>query len=155
MAFRTVYERIRIYSDPGSPIGIEYGFRKNKKGEDILVKIGEFNLYDKIQSYKDSVDLNKIIERFRLTGDTSLLNQRSGFYGDVSEMPQSYAEFLNVALIAKEEFESLPSDIRDKFNNSVDQFIASIGTEEFNAIYNTVQSDDIVVDEKVEVIDNE
>lgn len=148
MAFRTVYERIRKTSNPGDPIASEFGFRKDSKGNDVLVETGKYSLYDEIQSYKDSVDLNKIIERFRITGDVNLLNQRSGFYGDVSEFPKTYAEFLNTANIAREEFAKLPADIRAKFDNSVDKFIASIGSEEFNAIYNPIDPYDIK--EKVE-----
>lgn len=134
--FRTVYERIRYNSNPGDPIVLDFGIRKDKNGADLLVVTDKHNIYDEIQAYKDSCDLSKILERFRLTGDPMVLQQKQGFYGDVAEFPKTYAEFLNITLQAKEEFAKLPSDIRDKFNNSVDEFIASIGSEKFDEIYN-------------------
>lgn len=151
MAFRTIYERIRITSDPGSKIANDFGIRKDERGADELVITGKYSLYDEIQSYKDSCDLKKILERFRLTGDMSLLEQRKGFYGDVADFPKTYAEFLNIAVKAKEEFAKLPADIRDKFNNNVDEFISAIGSKEFNEIYNPISSDDLVLEKESEV----
>ena len=149
MKFRTVYERVRITSCPGDPIAADFGFRKDKEGNDVLEIVGKHSIYDEIQAYKDSCDLNKILERFRLTGDPLVLQQRQGFYGDVAEFPKTYAEFLNLSLKAKETFDSLPSDIRDQFDNNVDNFICSIGTEKFDSVFKQPEFDDIPVEESV------
>lgn len=154
MKFRTVYERVRVTSCPGDPIAADFGFRKDKDGNDVLEIVGIHSIYDEIQAYKDSCDLNKILERFRLTGDPTVLQQRQGFYGDVAEFPKTYAEFLNLSLKAQEMFATLPADIRSQFDNDVDKFICSIGTEKFDSVFKQTESTDIPIKES-EVKSNE
>lgn len=72
--------------------------------------------YEKIQSYKDSVDINVIIKRFA-TGDTLALEQRSGVYGDFVSVPSSYMEVLNSIVEARNAYEM------KKPNVSFDEFI--------------------------------
>lgn len=138
--FRTVYERNRVYSDSGSKMANEYKLIVNDDGESVFKKVGEFNLYDQIQSYKDSCDLEKIIEKFKITGDPSVLTQKQTFYADVTTYPQTYAEMLELSQKAKEMFYSLDNSDRAKFNNDPDQFFSSIGSEKFNSIFNYNES---------------
>lgn len=153
--FRTVYDRIECFSNPGNPIQPEYDVAKDEDGQNILKVVGEYSLYDKIQSYKDSCDLQLILEKFKLTGDPSVINQKQTFYADVTEYPQNYAEMLNLSKKAEEFFYNLPSDDRDKFNNDPDVFFSSIGTDKFNEIFNS--SADVVDDviSESEVVANE
>lgn len=152
MKFRTSFQRIRTYSNSGSRIVDKYGFEKDlESGADVFKKIGCYNLYDQIQAYKDSVDLNKIIERFMLTGDPNELMVKQGFYADVTQYPQSYAELLNLIRQAKEDFSALDPGIRSAFNNDPEQFISAIGTEKFNSIFSDVNSSDLDVSVESEV----
>lgn len=155
MEFRKTYERKRMTSNPGSRMENEYKVVKDDDGDTVLKKVGEYCLYDQIQSYKDSCDLNKIIEKFKITGDPSLLMQKQTFYADVTEYPKSYAEMLQTYQAAKEFFYSLPVDDRAKFNNDPDQFYSSIGSETFNSIFSTPKSESVDIVEESEVVTNE
>ena len=75
-------------------------FTKNDKGEWLndstvskWVKGDKFNVVEYIQSHRDSVDLSKIIDMVSKTGDTSFLNRRQGFYGDISDIPTNLNDF--------------------------------------------------------------
>lgn len=73
MAFKTMFSKNkRIFQNPGTKEINDYAFVKDDKGESVFKKVGTFSLYEKIQSYKDSCDLNKIIEKFIATGDPSV-----------------------------------------------------------------------------------
>ena len=68
-------------------------------------------------------------------GDIDVLAQRAGMYGDFTNMPTSYAELYQSVLDAQAYFDSLPLDIRQKFDHSFSKFFTSIGTPEFNAVF--------------------
>lgn len=141
MNFRTQYgEHEKFFSDPGSPIKISYGLKYDQAGCVGLDEKGKINLYDEIQSHADSVDINVILKRFAC-GDESVLNQRFGDFMDCTALPKTYAELLNVVVNAEDMFNSLPSEIRSEFNNSVAQFIAGMDQPDFAARVNgSVQS---------------
>ena len=58
-----------------------------------LIKTGEVNVHDKIQSFASEVDLYKILEKFAYSGDTALLNARSCDYGDISSLPDNLNDY--------------------------------------------------------------
>ena len=149
MEFKKSYERERIYQNPGSPIEYDYGFKVDKKGEKFLVPIGEYNIQDKIDSYLDSCDLRKIIERFKVTGDESILNIRKGFYGDITDMPSNYMDVLNLKIQAEEMFNALSAEDKLKFNNDVDQFLVAIGSDEFKSVVKEEVVENKVVESEV------
>lgn len=74
------------------------------------------------QSHLKSCDINNIIKRYKVTG---LMPQhsRQPMYGDFSNMPD-YQGALNIVLRAENTFASLSSDIREKFGNDVEAFLA-------------------------------
>lgn len=68
------------------------------------------------QSFKSDCDIQEIIAKFRKTGQVTHLNKKQGIYADVSQIP----DLLGATMIvqdASEKFSSLPSGVRDKFNN--------------------------------------
>lgn len=101
----------------------------DKRGIWHLEQTDTSNTYLEIQSHADSVDINVIMARFR-AGETDVLQQIQNQYGDVSEMPTNYADIVNAQLKAEALFKSLSAEIREKFNNSVEQFMARIGTKD-------------------------
>lgn len=68
------------------------------------------------QSFKDEVDINKIIARFEKTGMVDHVNQGKPFYGDVSAV-RSYREALECVRIAEDLFMGYPAGIRERFDN--------------------------------------
>lgn len=93
-----------------------YKAELGKNGEIELIQDGIEMTYEKIQSYKDSVDINVIVKRFA-AGDTSALEQLSGVYGDFVSVPSSYMEVLNSIVEARNAYEMKKPDI------SFDEFI--------------------------------
>lgn len=118
-------------TDPGSPLMDVYKLRYRDDGTQTLEVIGQRNIYEEIQSHADSVDIHVILGMCMRKGDYALLYQREGFYGDLSEMPSTYAEVLQHVHDAEEVWKSLPADVKEKFNNSVSEFYASAFTPEW------------------------
>lgn len=70
------------------------------------------------QQYKDQVNVNKIMEKYKQTGSIAhLRNSASGVYADLSQIPD-YPTALMQVRQAQEAFEQIPSHIRMKFNNN-------------------------------------
>jgi hypothetical protein len=120
----------RISANPGSPVKVLYAGKYDANGRVVLEKKGEENLYDYIQSFRDSVDLNVILARFT-NGDAEALNKAQGFYADVTDFPKNMADALNRINQAEEMFKALPLEIRQKFDCSFEQFLAQSGTEDW------------------------
>ena len=74
----------------GSPVKDE--FQLVTEGNNLsLKKVGTINVQKQIESYRDSVDLGKMIERYK-RGDSSALSRGNrGFYADVSEIDTDLA----------------------------------------------------------------
>mgnify|MGYP007110841362 FL=1 len=123
--------RHAVLSNHGNPIVTTYRAAINKDNVMELVEAGKFNLYEDIQSHKDSVDINAIIER-AAAGDMSVLQRRQPLYFDATEFPSTYAEMYQKIIDATEYFERLPLETREKFGHSPETFFASIGTDLWN-----------------------
>lgn len=124
--FRTQYDPpARFTQEPGSPIKTLYSPKFDENGVMYLVESGKANLYQEIQSHADSVDIHVLLQRYA-QGDTGVLARVQGAYGDFTQMPHTFAEALNTMIAAEQYFMGLPKDIRAKFNNSFQQFIAQM-----------------------------
>lgn len=94
------------------------------------VESGTVNLYDEIQSHRQSVELSTLLQRYA-QGDVTALNQIEGVYADVVDMPSTYSELFERVRDAENSFNALPEDVRVLFDNSPVSFWQSIGTPEF------------------------
>lgn len=119
-----------IYSNSGSPIHTIYSPVVDDDGNIELVESGKENTDEFINSFKDSCDIKVIIERF-LAGDQSALNQKAAMYGDFTKMPKTYAEVLQMQIDAKKAFDELSVEVKEKFDNDINKFLASAGNEEW------------------------
>lgn len=150
MKFRTGIEiektHKRYYMVNGNPIKTEFALRL-VDGNYKLVRVGSSSLYDSIQSHADSVDIHKILERCALANDYSVLNRMPAEFMDVTNMPKTLAEAHAMIQDAKNYFDKMPIEIKEKFDNSYLEFIQSIGTKKFESIagefLNKVKPDDI------------
>lgn len=133
MKFRNSYERIAVKSCPGTPEKVIYGSKVLKNGRIATFEKGKDNYYEYIQSFAESVDINKTIQKF-INGDVNALNQRKGEFIDCTQFPTNYAEVLNVINNATNLFNSLSLDERAQFNFNLNEFIASIGTDKYNQV---------------------
>lgn len=124
--FRTQYQaRDRVHCTVGSRIKDIYKPVIDRDGHMELEVAGSENLYDYIQSHKDSCDIHLILKRYQ-DGDVAALSRAQGLYGDFTEMPQTYAEALNAVISAENYFQTLPVETRAKFNHDFKQFLASM-----------------------------
>lgn len=119
----------RLPNEPGNIIEPQYRERYDENGNAYLEQVGEINTYEKIQSYKDEVDPMSILARYT-AGDTTVM-ANPGWYIDTSKLPANYIEWRNLMNEQKEKFETLPLEIRNKFNNNFDQWAATAGEPEW------------------------
>uniref|UniRef100_A0AAU8B6L0 Internal scaffolding protein n=1 Tax=Dulem virus 102 TaxID=3145579 RepID=A0AAU8B6L0_9VIRU len=125
MKFRTQFEREPVKSNVGSREKITYGAFYDEDGRIVLEEKGRENLYDYIQSHRDSCDIHVLLKRYA-NGEVDVLSQVQGSYGDFTEMPRTYAELLNKINEGETFFNSLPVETRAKFGHSFTQFMASL-----------------------------
>lgn len=131
--FRTQFDFAESpVSNPGSRIKVLYAPVFDSAGHMSLVVSGKEDLYDYIQSHADSVDIHIILKRFAM-GDVSVLSRVQGTYGDFTQMPKTFAEALNTLVAAEQYFNSLPVDVRQRFNHNFNEFIASMDSPSFAA----------------------
>lgn len=123
-------EHKRFFSTSGDQEKVTYEPYYDDRGNLELKETGKINLYMDIQSHADSVDIELILARYR-AGDKEALNKAQGFYADVSGMPKSMVDILNLGLKGESAFASLPLDVRSRFDNNFAQFIATAGTKEW------------------------
>ena len=149
------YFKNDIESNPGNPIHIIYAPVVDEKGNIELVEKGIENTDDIINSYQDSCDINLIIARVE-AGDLSALNANKGTYGDFTNLPKTYAEVLQLQINSKRVYDDLPIDVKQKFNNDFNNFLATTGTDEWYEKMKDILPiiDDKVV-EKVEEVEKE
>lgn len=129
--FRTAHvPHDRVHSCAGSRIRPIYAPVFDKHGVMDLEQTGQEDIYEYIQSHKDSVDIHMILKRFE-QGDVSVLSRVQGTYGDFTQMPTTYAEALNAMISAENYFNSLPVETRAKFGHSFQQFLAQMDKPEW------------------------
>lgn len=154
MGFKNIYNinrEDRLISKSGEKTRPDYKPTYGNDGKYRLEVCGEINSYDDIQSYHDTCDLQQIIAKYNMTGNADLLNKRHGFYMDISEFPETYAEMQNAMIQAEMEFNSMPLEFKKKFNNNVREFFVEMGTEGFYEKINPIIEDKdvlIKVDDK-------
>lgn len=141
--FRTQYDRVEIFSDHGNPIVEDFIGKYDAQGRIVLEKTGEHNLYNEIQSHKDSCDINLIVKRFA-SGETDVLSKIQGMYGDFTDLPKTYADMLNSVIAGENFFMSLPIDIRAKFNHNFAEFMAEMNTDIWNEKMGFSENSDLI-----------
>lgn len=130
-AFKTQYDaRDRISSHPGNPIKQLFSGSYNERGQVELKEDGTEDLYAFIQSFAESTDIHSILQRYQ-NGEVDVLEKVQGFYGDITEMPHTYAEALQRIADSEKVFMSLPVDVRAKFGHSFSEFLAASQEPDF------------------------
>lgn len=129
--FTTQFDaRDRIMSHPGNPIKQLYSGSYNERGQVELKEDGTEDLYAFIQSFAESTDIHSILKRYQ-NGEVDVLEKVQGFYGDITEMPHTYAEALQRIADSEKVFMSLPVEVRAKFGHSFSEFLAASQEDDF------------------------
>ncbi len=139
--FRTQFQRNPMIANPGSSLKPNYKLRIDKFGKYFLDHIGDMNIDEFIQSHHDSCEVHKIIEKYSMLGDPSLLNRTQGRYGDFTGLPSTLADVYRSVAEATDFFNSLPLELKREFNHSPSEFFASIGSEKYNSVISSLNKD--------------
>lgn len=81
------------------------------------------------QHFKEAVDINNILAKYRKTGIIEHVKLAKERYGDFTELGE-YAVHLDKVAKAQQAFESLPAELRNQFKNSIPGFFEYIQKEE-------------------------
>lgn len=128
--FKSKYDRQEtIAAETGTEYDKTYTMILDKNGIKHLKCTGETNRYKKIQSHLNECLVENILAK--ATMDPSVLNKKQGLYFDSTSMPKTLAEAQNAILALNQEFEKLPAEIKNKFNNSPEQYVAAYGSKEW------------------------
>ena len=92
-----------------------------------LVLTGVEDLQEIYNSQRDNCDVSILAERF-LAGDESALHRGNPVFLDLLGMPKTLMEAYQLHQRATDAFESLPAEIRQKFNNNFGEFLAGAGS---------------------------
>lgn len=80
----------------------------NESSVSIFKENGKVNIQEQIDSYRDTCDIYKIIDKYTATGDIALLNQRKGVFVDITGFPDDSNILTEIdSLIAKKQEEAL------------------------------------------------
>lgn len=90
-----------------------------------LIKVGVTNLFDFVQASKEETLVYNILDRFA-KGDPTALMAKRGQFLDVVGMPSTLAEAQQLMINATEKFNSLPADVRAKFDNDVHKYVNQV-----------------------------
>lgn len=128
--FKTAYgKRERVHAPVGSQIVDEYTYVVDTYGRKVLQKTGEHNLYDIIQESLEETKIENVLAR-AVQGDTSGL-RANGQYIDTTTIPNNLIEAKQAIQALENTWYGLPQEIRSKYNNNMDEFVASSGSDEW------------------------
>lgn len=129
MEFRTAYgDKLKNWSPSGEKTEMRHRASMDKNGVRTLIRDRKVPIYDLIQESREECEIERIIQR-AVMGDYNALNQANGVYADITGMPKSIAEAQQMIINMKEDFEHLPKDVRAKFENNAEMYVAEFGTE--------------------------
>lgn len=140
----------KFFTDPGSDIHILYNAKLLPNGEIRLTESGKESISEKINSWKETTDINYIIQRL-IAGDTSVLRD-GAVYGDFTETPKSLADAMQIMMDGEKKFYELPLDVRAKFDHNYYQWLMQAGSESWIEKMNIAP---VEVKEEVEVTEVE
>lgn len=96
-----------------------------------LTEVDQIDIKAEINSHASTCDMAYILSRLKF-GDVSVLNGKEGVYGDFTVFPKTYAEMLQLVQRGEDAFNSLSLDVRASFDNDINKWFASIGTDEWS-----------------------
>lgn len=132
----------------GSDKHVLYAARLNDRGEVILTENGYESISQKINAEAEFTDIAFIRQRLAM-GDTSVLRDE-GVYMDVTKLPQTLQESLQIRLDQERAFNELPLEVRSKFNNNFNQWLMSSQSDEWFDKMGFVKKDEVIEKETVE-----
>lgn len=94
-------------------------------GRLVLECTGYKDTDSEISSYREQTDMAYIISRIN-AGDTSVLPDPNALFADVTDLPNTPIGMVNFLDGLRRQFDSLPAETREKFDNSFSRFVAGV-----------------------------
>lgn len=101
------------------PFGQDFRMRDNGTLE--VVTINDLPSLTQ-QQFKEECDVNHIMKKYTQTGELHHLSRKQGVYADMSEITD-YQGMLHTVMEARQHFDALPADVREKFKNNPAELI--------------------------------
>lgn len=130
MKYRTCDDRYRHFSEPGSMIEKTYEGYYDLDGVLQLKETGEHNIYLDTQADRDACDVNILVAKY-MAGDETALNKVKGYYADISNLPTNIHDAYNLIKRAERDFEALPVEVKERFDNTFEKFLFTAGDPEW------------------------
>lgn len=120
-------------TEAGESVRRTYLWERNEKGEKVLRLDQTIDQQAEIDSYLEETKLENIIRRASIDPNIAarIAPDLGGGIQDFTEVPQTLAEVQNIMIRAEQIWDEIPKEIKLKFDNNVDKFIASFGTTEW------------------------
>lgn len=103
-----------------------YNYDMNQAGTESGLECKDKTLTQ--QHMADECDINKLVERFVVTGEIKQL-EMPPLQGDFTKIP-TYQEALNLMIEANKSFMAMPAKVRNRFENDPGQFIDFCSNEQ-------------------------
>lgn len=137
MAFRSVSNFRETAEDwateAGESVRRTYLWERNEEGEKVLKLDQIIDQQAEIDSYLEETKIENIIRRASIDPNIAerIAPDLGGGIQDFTEAPHTLAELQNIMIRAEQIWGEVPKEIKLKFDNDVDKFIASFGTVEW------------------------
>lgn len=125
---RTKEESVMFCTDPGKRFYIEKHGEVQPNGTIRLIDDREIDLQEKYNAEYPATTIDNILANSSPL-DSFGDDGRSGI--DATQLPKTFAEFLQLQIDRKREFDRLPVEIKQKFSNDVSQYMATAGSAEW------------------------
>lgn len=127
-------EKERKETEAGKKVRLTFRWTYDDKGNKSLVEDEEIDRDAEIQSYLEETKIENIINRAAF--DPSIAQRMSAQLSDeepqdFTNMPSTLAEAQNLMIQAEQTWKKMPREIKQKFDNDVDKFIAKFGTADW------------------------
>lgn len=152
LKFRTQYSVIgekHYYANHGEKVEMRHSPHMDSNGRRFLAKDKPVDVFNLIQSHKEECMIENIIRR-AVEGDYNALHTMNGIYTDITNCPSSIAEAQQYIIDAKNRFDKLPKDIKQKFEYNPELYIAELGNNPESWIEKMGYKDKIELEKKIE-----
>ena len=130
MIFSQLNKPEKNYTPEGTEYINTYQECLDDQGRLTLERVGQTNVYEQIQAEHEATKIETILHAVAM-GDLNALQQREATYCDATTMPKNLREAQDLVIRLRDEFYTLPLEVRKEFSNSPEQYVSEMGTEAF------------------------
>lgn len=120
----------KFVTNPGEMFEPIYEGQLQEDGQIKLIKVGMRDLASERNAWKDSCDINIIVERFQ-AGEIDVFQQVQGVYTDITTAPKDLASAIVLGRNAENTFDRLPIDVKNAYDNNFMLWLGDAGSEDW------------------------